>query len=36
MTVEQIRIAFERDRLDPIRYFSLASRKELLAIARGA
>jgi hypothetical protein len=33
MTVEQIRIAFERDRLDPIRDFSVACRKELLDIA---
>ena len=35
MTVEQIRIAFERDRLDPIRDFSVACRKELLEIAGG-
>ena len=35
MTVEQIRVAFERDRLDPIGDFSLACRKELLEIARG-
>jgi hypothetical protein len=35
MTVEQMRLAFERDRLDPIREFSVASRKELLEIARG-
>jgi hypothetical protein len=33
MTVEQIRMAFERDRLDPIRDFSIACRKELLEIA---
>ena len=33
MTVEQIRVAFERDRLDPIRDFSVACRKELLQIA---
>jgi hypothetical protein len=33
MTVEQIRLAFERDRLDPIREFSVACRKELLEIA---
>ena len=33
MTVEQIRLAFERDRLDPIRDFSVACRKELLEIA---
>jgi hypothetical protein len=35
MTVEQIRLAFERDRLDPIRDFSIACRKELLEITRG-
>jgi hypothetical protein len=35
MTVEQIRLAFERDRLDPIRNFSVACRKELLEIAGG-
>jgi hypothetical protein len=33
MTVEQIRLAFERDRLDPIEDFSVACRKELLEIA---
>ncbi len=33
MTVEEIRVAFERDRLDPIRDFSVACRKELLEIA---
>ena len=33
MTLEQIRVAFERDRLDPIRDFSVACRKELLEIA---
>ena len=33
LTVEQIRVAFERDRLDPIRDFSVACRKELLEIA---
>jgi hypothetical protein len=32
MTVEQIRLAFERDRLDPIGEFSVACRKELLEI----
>jgi hypothetical protein len=32
LTVEQIRLAFERDRLDPIRDFSVACQKELLAI----
>jgi hypothetical protein len=35
MTVEQIRLAFERDRLDPIREFSVACQKELLEIAGG-
>ena len=35
MTVEQIRLAFERDQLDPIRDFSVACRKELLEIAGG-
>ena len=35
MTVEQIRLAFERDRLDPINDFSVACRKELLEIAGG-
>ena len=35
MTVEQIRLAFERDRIDPIRDFSLWCRKELLEIAGG-
>jgi hypothetical protein len=35
MTVEQIRLAFERDRLDPIRNFSVACRKELREIADG-
>ena len=34
MTVEQIRIAFERDQLDPIRDFSVTCRHELLDIAR--
>jgi hypothetical protein len=33
LTVEQIRLAFERDRFDPIRDFSAACRKELLALA---
>jgi hypothetical protein len=33
MTVEQIREAFERDGLDPIKDFSIACRKELLRIA---
>ena len=36
MTVEQIRLAFERDRLDPIRDFSVVCRKELYEIARAA
>jgi len=35
MTIEQIRLAFERDRLDPLREFSVACRKELLEIAGG-
>ena len=35
MTVEQIRVAFERDRLDPIRDFSVVCRTELLEIAGG-
>jgi hypothetical protein len=35
MTVEQIRLAFERDRLDPLRDFSVACRKEFLVIAGG-
>ena len=35
LTVEQIRLAFERDRLDPIKDFSVACRKELLEIAGG-
>jgi hypothetical protein len=35
MTVEQIRLAFERDRRDPIRDFSITCRKELLQIAGG-
>src|SRR5262249_50603512 len=29
LTVEQIRLAFERDRVDPIRDFSVACRREL-------
>ena len=33
MTVEQVRLAFERDRLDPVKDFSIACRKELLEIA---
>ncbi len=36
LTVEEIRLAFERDRLDPLTDFSVACRKELLAIAGGA
>ena len=35
MTVEQIRIAVERDQIDPIRDFSVVCRKELLEIAGG-
>ena len=35
MTVEQIRLAFERDRLDPIRDFSVACRGELVEIGGG-
>jgi hypothetical protein len=35
LTVAQIRLAFERDRLDPIRDFSVACRKEFLEIAGG-
>lgn len=35
MTVEQIRVALERDRFDPMRDFSVACRKELLEIAGG-
>jgi hypothetical protein len=35
MTVEQVRLAFERDRLDPVKDFSVACRKELLEIAGG-
>ena len=32
MTIEQIRLAIERDRLDPIKDFSVACRKELFEI----
>jgi hypothetical protein len=35
LTVEQIRVAFERDRLDPIRDFSVVCREEFLEIAGG-
>jgi hypothetical protein len=35
MTVEQIRLTFERDRLDPVMNLSTACRKELLEIAGG-
>jgi hypothetical protein len=35
MTIEEIRLAVERDRLDPIRDFSVACRKELLEIGGG-
>jgi hypothetical protein len=30
LTVEQIRLAFERDRLDPVKEFSVACRQELI------
>jgi hypothetical protein len=33
MTVEEIRLAIERDRLDPIRDFSIACRQELVEIS---
>jgi hypothetical protein len=36
MTIQQIRVAFERDRLDPIKDFSVACRTELLEVAAGA
>lgn len=36
MTVEQIRLAFKRDRLDPIKDFSSICRTELLEITGGA
>jgi hypothetical protein len=35
MTVYQMRIAFEREGLDPIKNFSVACRKELLALGDG-
>ena len=35
MTIEQIRVAFERDRLDPIKDFSTTCRTELLEITAG-
>jgi hypothetical protein len=35
MTIDQIRLAFEQDRLDPVRDFSVACRQELLEIAGG-
>ena len=35
MTVEQILLTFERDRLDPIKDFSVACRNEILEIADG-
>ena len=35
MTLDQIRLAFERDRFDPIRDFSVACRKELVEIGCG-
>jgi hypothetical protein len=36
LTAEQIRETFERDRLDPIKDFSTACRKELIEIGTGA
>jgi hypothetical protein len=35
MTVEQVRVAFERDRFDPIKDLSVTCRKELLELAGG-
>jgi hypothetical protein len=35
LTVEEIRLAFERDRLDPIKDFSVACREELVDIFGG-
>ena len=35
MTIEQTRVAFERDRVDPIKDFSTACRKELFEITAG-
>jgi hypothetical protein len=35
MTVEQVRLTFERDRFDPVRDFSVACRTELLELAGG-
>jgi hypothetical protein len=35
MTVEEIRVAFDRDSIDPIRELSVACRKELLEISSG-
>jgi hypothetical protein len=35
MSIEQIRLAFERDRLDPIRDFSIACRRELVESGGG-
>ena len=32
MSVDEIRVAFERDRIDPLQEFSIACRKELLEI----
>jgi hypothetical protein len=32
LTVEEIRLAFERDRLDPVKDFSVACRRELLEL----
>ncbi len=36
MTIEQVRLAFERDRFDPIKDFSVTCRKELFEIAGGS
>jgi len=35
LSVEEIRVAFEHDRIDPLEEFSVACRKELLGIAGG-
>jgi hypothetical protein len=35
LTVEQIRLAVERDRFDPVQDFSVVCRKDLAEIARG-
>ena len=36
MTVERIRLTFERNQLDPIKDFSIACRRELLEIGDGS